>query len=417
MLIKIIVIIGLLTACEWRKAGKENFIPLVRQYDLDSESSYSENLIIGRVQKEELHINYEGVTVQEFKNLSRAVEGGLKVWLSALSAEENVVDIFKHTMNEHDVSNSIYDLTISKDCGLSYSYRAHYSLSFREVCMRRTNSFAVLLHELGHAFGLGDTYIPRAEHRGFKYSKSDDNDSDNVGKQPKSIMCCAESIDIGHWSRTGLFWATHRALPMDDADGIRYVYSQAFKGETRACPDYYTYEENTEGCLPTSIAIIRSGDVAPKGGGGKVLADNNYKFDTEEVDEQGNTTLHHAAMIIKNHSDLTYYKVSEIIKDRHGKGRGESLADYLQKHNQAGETPLDIYQYLKSDVNRDGEINDLDLELISPQMGKSFNSSNCYPYKRYWDLSEECFAVIAADVSGDDKVDANDLEVARGFMQ
>ena len=380
------IIMGLLPACKVKKKGEVKFIPLARQLDdliSDVPSYYKEIIIIGRVHQKELHINYEGMRDDsEFTRLSRLVEDALRLWLSALSAEKNIVDTFKHTNNKEDVNNLDYDLTISMDCPPKRGTSAHYTLGDREICMANSNKmleFRYLAHEIGHAFGLGDTYYYKIK--------------------PQSIMCCAVSVLGGYEASDGNF-----PLPLDDADGIRYIYSKVFKEKTDLCPDYYTYEESNMSCLPTITALVRSGVFH------KVIR-GSFARNFEEVDEDGNTPLHHAAMLIQAHGDFTYRYLLNFIKRRRYRMQiNKNYKEYLKAINKNGKTPLDIYQRLKADVNRDGEINILDLVMVSQQVGKSFIFDvSCYDNK-------DCLAIINAEISGDTIVDKKDLAIVSKFI-
>ena len=417
MIAGMIMLLIAVTACE-QEAGDTKFVPLERAYYVGYEISdhfYNESLIIGRVHKEEWRICYVGLSdARKFKKLSSYGEEALRLWLSALSAEENIVDQFKHidVVNDNSHSYSDCDLTISKACKSLYA--AHYNASRREVCVSNRDDFRTIVHEIGHAFGLGDTYIPR---KGSwfdynRYNKSEDNNSYTVGKQPSSIMCCVDSV-----LRKYLFSHDYKVidrdpLPTDDADGIRYLYDKTHRGETSACPDFYIYEENTRGCLPTTIALIRGNYF------GIPIYNRVKQYNLQEVDKEGNTTLHHAAMIIRNHGDISFHIVLELLQNLHEDVEITDSADnYKRKANKDGKTPIEIYQYLKSDVNRDGKINILDLVLISKQNGKSLlyddGSSIIHPFDRGAELYRD---IVAADVSGDGIVDENDLKVASFFF-
>lgn len=103
--------------------------------------------------------------------------------------------------------------------------------------------YSVVLHELGHAFGLGDTYILNAESQ-----KAQDKDVQAInqstndieitfGSQPPSIM------NLFHLFTT---------LQPDDHDGMIWLYKYYVSNEVsslQTCPPGYLYEKATGGCL------------------------------------------------------------------------------------------------------------------------------------------------------------------------
>ncbi len=101
-------------------------------------------------------------------------------------------------------------------------------------------SMGSMLHELGHAFGLADTYITKST---SEYNKAIGDNPYRYGRQPTTLM--NESYDapwVGDDEIAGLSWL-YRYYIIKDI-GIN------------ECTVGYKYEEETGGCLPST-------DVAP----------------------------------------------------------------------------------------------------------------------------------------------------------
>ena len=116
---------------------------------------------------------------------------------------------------------------------------------------RVTDQFAyVLLHEIGHAFGLLDTY-PRNIGEEFQVSRG--GLSRTIGHQPASVM---SGLNIPHP------WPTR--ISQDDANGIVWLYRFYHENlplEDCIFPDY-ELEKSPDGCRPKYPLIfeIKHGD-------------------------------------------------------------------------------------------------------------------------------------------------------------
>ena len=208
-----------------------------------------------------------------------------------------------------------------------------------------------LLHELGHTFGLADTY-----------GSSTGGNIRTVGTQPLSIMASSEFWRVMNFPK-GV------DLTPDDRKGMKWLYAYHHRrGQLiDSCPEGYTYKEGDEtvtvpgesctieatevasatdasscvpsekekrffaiyGCVPSHPVIfaVKQGRLAVL----ENLLDDDETVNINERDELGNTPLHYAVMHEK----------------RHGGGR---LCQYLLEKearcnilNKEGSTPYTLY--------------------------------------------------------------------------
>ena len=106
-------------------------------------------------------------------------------------------------------------------------------------------------HEMGHAFGLGDTYAVASNHR---FNKSTGGSQITAGKQPISVMAINSPV--------GLTPEGKLTLTQDDIEGIKWLYRYytydpdkgGFDIEVSDCPAEYVHDkEETKGCVPEDI--------------------------------------------------------------------------------------------------------------------------------------------------------------------
>ena len=148
-----------------------------------------------------------------------------------------------------------------------------------------------IIHELGHAFGLADTYVS---------SKSSSNTSNGtitystggstktVGKQPMAMMGFASLLR---------FNVEKPFITVDDIEGIRWLYRLAHdKASVDTCPEDYVAEKDTLGCAPRYplIFAVKKGDLATVV---YILQDDKKIINI--CDQQDNTALFYA----KQHHD------------------------------------------------------------------------------------------------------------------
>lgn len=211
-------------------------------------------------------------------------------------------------------------------------------------------SFGTLLHEVGHAFGLADTYVnPRNPQR--DHMDSSGIHPSTIGHQPMSVM-----------SHSGYIFDSHQeARPtIDDKNGIFwiYVYMNRNKLNLDTCPLNYQSEvfaRDEANKLPSTAC-------RPKHPLLFAMASKNYptaiqilnnKEERESIDinarshEQGGTALHHA---LWSGAQLDYIKA--ILKFFH-KEIDFSIAGFLNEkdfniigfHVQEGLPPRTVLEY------------------------------------------------------------------------
>ena len=155
----------------------------------------------------------------------------------------------------------------------------------------------IIHHEIGHAFGLGDTYA----RMGFNSTTtriSTDGDKETGGSQPLSVMGGSRWVKIDSSGKLQLF--------DDDVAGINWLYDFYLKKNIKPtdCPDDYTYEETTKGCRPSYplIFVVKQNNSFAI----RRLLDFNDTIDIDEQDTLGNTALHYAAYSKTLHGDNLY---------------------------------------------------------------------------------------------------------------
>ena len=269
------------------------------------------NSLIRRVHKDQWVIGYAyagpewgepaGVCPPEARNNGAAIEEvitqALNAWLQPvrdLNTGKPVVDDFRFVPNlviKDDAELKLYDLVIhffcnfEKSAALTQADDAIPPLIKMRKGTEITPRFAgELLHELGHSFGLLDTYIIlRREAEELRVSRGGLDRT--IGHQPASVM-------------SGI--NTPPPLPtrisQDDANGIVWLYKFYHENlplEDCIFPDY-ELETSPDGCRPKSPLIFELKH------GNEILAtkviEEDSTTDVNAKDETGLTALHYAAM-------------------------------------------------------------------------------------------------------------------------
>ena len=270
------------------------------------------NNLIRRVHKEQWVIGYayadpewghrSAVCPPEARNNGEAIEEvitqALNAWLQPvrdLNTGKPVVSDFRFVPNfevrPKDLADLLlYDLRIFFFCEFEIS-RALVGVDMAippALNMRRGTDVnprfsGALLHELGHAFGLLDTYIIlKREKEELRVSRG--GLARTIGHQPASVMAGGN---------------TPRPIPtrvsQDDANGIVWLYKFYHENlplEDCIFPDY-ELETSPDGCRPKSPLIfeIKHGTewLAIK------VIDEDRNTDVNTKDENGMTALHYAA--------------------------------------------------------------------------------------------------------------------------
>ena len=262
------------------------------------------NNLIRRVHKEQWVIGYAYMAncPPEARHNGEAIEEvitqALNAWLQPvrdLNTGKPVVSDFRFVPN-FDFKDlpglTLYDLRIFFFCkaGRSVALVGVNMAIPPALNMRRgtdvTPRFAgELLHEIGHAFGLLDTYIIlRREAEELRVSRGGLDRT--IGHQPASVM---SGINAPHTSVPD--WVSQ-----DDANGIVWLYKfyhENLSLEDCIFPDY-ELEASPVGCRPKSPLLfeIKHGNESIA----LLVLDDDEKTDVNARDETGLTALHYAAM-------------------------------------------------------------------------------------------------------------------------
>ena len=267
------------------------------------------NSLIRRVHKEQWVIGYRyadncpPAARNNGKAIEEAITTALRAWLKPvreLNTGKPVVDDFRFVPDFEikDVADrQLYDLTSVFFCDFGKSHAwvvadeakpPHIELHRGTVVDRSFTG--VLLHEIGHAFGLLDTYI-RLELTLEELRVSRGGLAKTIGHQPASVM-------------SGLNIPPPRGtrISQDDANGIVWLYK--FYHENLALEDCifpdYELEQSPDGCRPKSPLIFE----LKHGGEGTAFAviRDDENTDVNAKDGNGMTALHYA--IIKGYPKL-----------------------------------------------------------------------------------------------------------------
>ena len=268
------------------------------------------NNLIRRVHKAEWVIGYiyadncppsarnNGQAIEE------AITKSLNAWLQPvreLNTGQPVVDDFRYVSNLvfplHEDERKLYDLTAAFFCdrGKSHAWVIADEDKPPHIELHRgtfvNDQFkGVLLHEIGHAFGLLDTYI-RSELTLEELRVTRGGLSSTIGHQPASVM---SGLNIHHPIGT--------RISQDDANGIVWLYKFYHENlplEDCIFPDY-ELEKSPDGCRPKYPLIFEI-----KYGDGRFairVINEDENTDINAKDESGMTALQHA--IIKGYPKL-----------------------------------------------------------------------------------------------------------------
>ena len=162
----------------------------------------------------------------------------------------------------------------------------------------RQYRLTTLIHEVGHAFGLADTYTEDSLYSvGARFSiASTGGHKRTVGKQPLSVMNSHSLVALNHLAEIN--------ITDDDRKGVEWLYRRYIKKNVNAddCPTDYLYEPSTNGCKPKYLFVFtaRQGNIDAIDG--LLNDDTDPSIDINQQDSLGNTALHYAAA--KEYRDL-----------------------------------------------------------------------------------------------------------------
>ena len=252
------------------------------------------NLLVKEVHEPQWQIGYNFTTncpaafKRREKELQKEITKALQVWLQPLRALHPDKDLTKdfRFVRQADIAQCFAEEAARRqvDTRITFACQAGASVAMLsgvvapDLCIRKTAIDAdfrfLLTHELGHAFGLRDTYIlpPLPSTGGLERT---------AGRQPAAIMS-AMLAKVSDDDSNGIIWLYkyyHENQPAGDCFFPDYVATQALLKTHSACePRYPLIFEAKHGTLVTVATILR----------------DDPHLDLNARDTGGNTALHYA---------------------------------------------------------------------------------------------------------------------------
>ena len=365
-----IAIILYTSACIVRDDAQSKFIVASLGLQLDGLK-----LLILQIDKPQWKIGYRyGVDCnpderQNGKALTEAISSSLRMWLKPLKelrAKQPVTDKFVYELQADFDPNKPENLDDLRAVDLQVTFECNQGLSSAPigriyppaVIMRDGTEVSpwlsyVLAHELGHTFGLADTYARQG------YMRNRGGLPWTTGKQPWSLMSGPS------------YGKTPQAIGEDDKRGITWLYRYFY--ESQATDDCffadYMFVEEPRGCRPRHLLIFEIKHNRHPEPALQLLKDDPA-IDINAQDTSGMTALHYAVL----------YEKVEVVKALLARKEIDALIINKQR-----ETPYDIALATgnadiiamlpapprrKEDVNADGVVNILDLIAVAQKFGQ-----------------------------------------------
>ena len=240
------------------------------------------NVLIHRVDRPQWRITYNFTADcpadfrQQEKKLQQLLTKAMQAWIQPLRdhyPQKQFTDDFVFVQQpDTDDCEELDRPWLKQDAGITFSCKGKKRSSFAridlfvsapEVCLRGVLDLVnhdrdlinILTHEMGHAFGLHDTYVRAVASTGGL--------AKTTGKQPSSIMAGTNlfpdtpPFHISTDDKNGIIWLykhLHEDQPVEDCFFPDYV----FEKETRGCrPKHPLIFETKHGTLGTVRQILR----------------------------------------------------------------------------------------------------------------------------------------------------------------
>ena len=260
------------------------------------------NILVKKVHEPQWRIGYNFLfgcaAAFKPKELEAAMTKSLRVWLQPLRElypDKVFTDDFlfvrlpdMKACNDNREARRQVDIRITFTCKVAASYaRVGGGVDAPDVCMRKGTAINrvflfSLAHEIGHAFGMGDTYA-----RGRLVSTGGLDRTE--GKQPSSIMAGMPGLQrprpfpyLKEDDKNGIIWLYkyyHENQPAGDCFFPDYVPVEAHLKTLRACePRAPLIFEVKHGAVQNVLTILR----------------DDPNLDLNARDSGGNTALHYA---------------------------------------------------------------------------------------------------------------------------
>lgn len=280
---------------------------------------YRNKLLIKMVHEKKWHIEIKydngiNFTKDQKKELEKAIEEALRAWLTPVreySKEyggRDVVDDFEFIEKNPPHFRRYQKRKPQKPVDLEITFKNRFGMSHFKS--RLTDglgmirifkglpssadihvpqnasgySWNVLLHELGHAFGLLDTYPGLFAVYGWG-RKSTGGSWDTSGKHAESIM----SAHVSSSKRSELTY--------DDKTGIQDLYRYyvlGYKDKRECSSEEFKWDKDSAGCIP-KYPVIFAAKYGDKWTLLRILLYDS-SVNVNETDPLGNTALHEAVM-------------------------------------------------------------------------------------------------------------------------
>ncbi len=256
---------------------------------------------------------------QNGEALTEAISASLRTWLKPLkelNPERPITDSFVYELQADFNPNLPEDLEGLRAVDLRVTFRCTQGISSApigriyppQVVMQHgaeivPSLLSILTHELGHTFGLADTYA----RPGIMRSRG--GLPETAGTQPASMMA-------------GGFRGDTPAISEDDKRGIVWLYKYFY--EDLATDDCffadYVFEEEPRGCVPKYPLIFETKYSPPLYA--LHLLKEDPTIDINAQDDTGMTALHYAVLNGYSHivsALLARDGIDSDIKDKNGK--------------------------------------------------------------------------------------------------